>query len=366
MWKRKILGLDKLVINPLKKISKKINSPPGTITFLEEPKISEVSVYLIDYGEENLKEIEITDIDEINKYKDSNSVTWIKIVGLSDLELLQKIGIKFKLHPLVLEDICHTTHRPKLDEYDKYLFLIARSLRYLTDKEQVLTEQVSMIVGSNYVITFQEHDDHLFDNIINRIKSAKGRIRKRGADFLTYAILDALVDHYLIILEKLGDDIEVIQSKLISKPNKELFQVVHQLREEILVVRKAIFPLREIIKQLQNEEISFMREETAPFLRDVHDHMILALESIDEFRETVRTMFDLYFSSLSNQMNDVMRVLTIIATIFIPLTFIAGIYGMNFKFMPELDWRGGYFTAVGVMSAIAIVMLIYFKKKKWF
>ena len=355
----------------LKKRSHKSGLPPGTLVHVGTTKIEKPKITLIDFDEANFKEMELKSVEECFSCKDTSTVSWINIDGVHQMDVIEKVGRHFNIHPLILEDIVNTGQRPKIEDFDDYLFVVLKML-YPGDKNiGTQSEQVSLIIGPHYVITFQEKEGDVFNVIRERIRNAKGRIRKMGADYLAYALLDAIVDNYFIILEKLGEEIEETEHKLVSNPNPQTLHTINHLKTDLLILRKLIWPLREVINGLQRSESSLIKDTTMIFLKDVHDHTIQVIDTIETFRDLVSGMFDTYLSSVSNKMNEVMKVLTIIATIFIPLTFIAGIYGMNFNpgvspwNMPELNWKYGYVVAVGVMVILALVMIFYFKRKKW-
>lgn len=354
-----------------KKISDKAGLPPGTLVYIGEKKVGDVCITYLDYDEENFEEKQVANIEECLKFKDTPTVTWINIDGLHNVEIIEKLGRRFELHPLILEDILHTGQRPKLEDFEKYIFVVLIMLSYNGDNQTIETEQVSIVLGCNFVISFQERIGDVFERIRDRLRNAKGRIRKMGSDYLAYALLDAVVDSYFSILEKMGEKIEVLEEELVADPTEQTLQQIHRLKRELIILRRSVWPLREVISGLQRTESTLIKESTNLYLRDVYDHTIQIIDTIESFRDMVSGMVDLYLSSISNKMNSVMKVLTIIATIFIPLTFIAGIYGMNFNAekspfnMPELDWYWGYPVALLAMVVVAIIMLIYFRKKKW-
>jgi magnesium transporter len=354
-----------MVLKFIKKMSKKAGLTPGTLVHIGKKKIEKARIRIIDYDESQFEEKEIKKIEECFPFKDKPTVTWINIDGLHQVDIIEKIGKCFDVHPLVLEDIVNTGQRPKMEDFDNYIFVVLKMLYWDEEKSEVIAEQVSLILGSNFVVSFQERVGDVFEPVRERIRSAKGRIRKMGADYLAYALLDAVVDRYFIILEKLGEKIESMEEELVANPTPETLQTIHTLKREMIFLRKSVWPLREVISGVERGESDLIREATHIFLRDVYDHTIQVIETIETFRDMVSGMLDIYLSSVSNRMNAVMKVLTIIATIFIPLTFIAGIYGMNFKFMPELEWRWAYFGVLAIMAVIVVFMIIYFKNKRW-
>ncbi len=349
----------------IKRISKKAGLSPGTLVHIGKKKIEKARIRIIDYDESQLNEKEAKKIEECFPFKEKPTVTWINIDGLHEVDIIEKIGKHFDVHPLVLEDIVNTGQRPKMEDFDSYLFVVLKMLHYNQEEGEIGAEQVSLILGSNFVISFQETEGDVFNSIRERIRNAKGRIRKMGADYLAYALVDAIVDSYFIILEKLGEEIESAEEELVTNPAPETLQTIHNLKREMILLRKSVWPLRELISGLERGESSLIQKSTVIYLRDVYDHTIQVIDTIETYRDMLAGMLDIYLSSISNRMNAVMKVLTIIATIFIPLTFIAGIYGMNFKFMPELEWRWGYFGILAIMAVVAVYMVIFFRKKKW-
>jgi magnesium transporter len=348
-----------------RRVSNKIGLAPGSLVYTNKQKMEKTKITIIDYDEKSLKEKEAKSVEECFPFRKTSTVTWINIDGLHEVDSIEKIGRHFDLHSLVLEDIVNTSQRPKLEDFKDYIFIVLKMLSYDEGKKEVRAEQISIIIGSNFVISFQEVQGDVFNAIRERIRNSIGKIRKMGPDYLAYALLDAIVDNYFIILEKLGEDIEDIEDTLVKDPNPEIMHRIHYLKRETIFLRKSVWPLREVISALEREETSLIKETTGIYLRDVYDHTIRVIETVETFRDLVSGMLDIYLSSISNKMNNVMKVLTIIATIFIPLTFIAGIYGMNFKYMPELGWRWSYPLVWAVMISIAIFMILYFKDKKW-
>jgi magnesium transporter len=335
----------------IKKRSHKSGLPPGTLVHVGIKKTEKVKITVIDYDEGNFEEKELKNIKDCFPYKDKSTVTWINIDGVHQVDIIEKIGKHFNLHPLVLEDIVNTGQRPKIEDFDDYLFVVLKMLYRNENEKEAQAEQVSLIVGPQFVITFQERVGDVFNPLRERIRNGKGRIRKMGPDYLAYALIDSIVDNYFTILEKLGEDIEEMEKDLVGDPKPPILQSINRLKAELLFLRKLIWPLREVINGLQRGESSLIKETTGIYLRDVYDHTIQVIDTIETFRDLASGMFDTYLSSVSNRMNEVMKVLTIIATIFIPLTFIAGIYGMNFNpevsllNMPELNWKYGYVTS---------------------
>jgi len=349
----------------VQKRSRKAGLPPGTLVYTGGPSAEPVRITLIDYDEQHVQEKQLASIEECFPFLAAPTVTWVNIDGLHDVSVIEKLGKAFELHPLLLEDILSTAQRPKFEDYDESLFLVLKMLRFREDHAVIETEQVSLIVGPNFVLSFQERVGDVFDPIRDRIRNAKGRIRKLGADYLAYSLVDAIVDSYFLILERLGERIEQLEEELVGNPSQRTLQQIHALKREMITLRRSIWPLRELVSGLQRSESPWIAESTRIYLRDVYDHTIQIIDTIESFRDMVSGMLDIYLSSISNRMNAVMKVLTIIATLFIPLTFIAGVYGMNFEHMPELEWRYGYAVVWAVMICVAAIMLVYFRRRKW-
>jgi len=349
----------------LKKTSKKIGLPPGTLVHVGEKRTEEVTISLIDYDEKQFQEKTIEDIEEVFPLKDQPTVTWINVSGMHDVDVIERIGKHFNIHCLTLEDIVNTGQRPKMEDFDDYVYIVIKMLYYGRQDDQVKSEQVSLILGSTFLMSFQEQPGDVFDAVRERIRRGKGRIRKAGCDYLAYSLMDALVDNYFFILEHFGEKMEFLEDQLLDNPTPEFLESIHNMKREMILLRKQIWPLREVIGGLARGEIGLVRESTVMYFRDVHDHTIQVIDTVESFRDVLAGMLDIYLSTVSNKMNEVMKVLTIIATIFIPLTFLAGVYGMNFKYMPELEWRWGYFVAWGIMIGVFVSLMFYFKRKKW-
>jgi magnesium transporter len=344
---------------------KKPGLPTGTLVYTGEKRAEKVNIGFIDYDETQLQEKEVENIEECFPFKDTPTVTWININGVHDVDLIEKLGRHFNLHPLIMEDIVNTEHPPKMEDSGSYIFIILKMLRYDEEDNEVKSEQISLVLGDNFVISFQESKGDVFEPVRERIRKGRGWIRKMGSDYLAYALLDAIVDNYFVALEKLGEIIESTEDHLVQKPTPETLQTIHNLKREAITLRKSVWPLREVVSNMTRAETPLIHQDVNIYLRDVYDHTIQVIDTIESFRDMVPGMLDIYLSSISNKMNEVMKVLTIFASIFIPLTFITGGYGMNFAFMPELDWRWGYPTILIVMALAGISMLFYFRRKKW-
>ena len=348
-----------------KRVSKPVGAAPGTLVHVGEKKVEKSTITVLDYDETQVTESELEAVAACASYKDSPTVTWINVEGLHEVETLRELGECFGLHPLALEDILHTSQRPKIEDYDDYLYIVGRVIRYDEADDELRSEQLSLIVFRGAVISFQEGGGDIFGAVRTRIRANKGRIRKMGADYLMYSLLDAVVDGCFVALEQMGVRIEALEEEVITDPKRSTMVTIHQLREQTALLRRAIWPLREVVHFLERGETPLLRESTGMYVRDLYDHTIQVVETTESFRDLLSGMADMYLSSVSNRMNEVMKVLTIIATIFIPLTFIAGIYGMNFQYMPELQWPWGYPLVLGVMLAVTAVMLFYFRRRDW-
>ncbi|MBS7249506.1 MAG: magnesium/cobalt transporter CorA [Candidatus Freyarchaeota archaeon] len=342
-----------------------VGLPPGTPVYIGEKVAGEVKIRVMDYDETHFQEKEVKAIEECFPFKDTPTVTWINIDGVHQAEIIEKIGKQFDIHPLILEDIMNTEQRPKIEDFENYLFIVLKMLYTDNKNGEIQSEQVSLVVGPNYVISFQEKEGDVFDPIRDRIRTAKGRVRRMGPDYLAYALIDAIVDNYFVVLEKVGEKIEDVEEKLVTEPSPQVLKNIHGLKRKLLFLRKSVWPLREVINILERGECSLVKKATIIFLRDVYDHTIQVIETIEIYREMLSEMIDAYLSSISNKTNEIVKVLTIIATIFIPLTFIASIYGMNFTWMPEIEWPEGYHMVLVVMAIIGSIMIIFFRRKKW-
>ncbi|MCG9967289.1 magnesium/cobalt transporter CorA [Pelotomaculum terephthalicicum JT] len=345
--------------------SKKAGLSPGTLVHIGEERKEEIKITLFEYHEQSFQEKQIETVDECELYKDSPAVTWINVDGIHQVEVIEKIGKCFGLHPLLLEDILNTGHRPKMEDFGDYIYIILKMLFFDSKSKSVVTEQISIILGPNYVLSFQEREGEIFNQLKERIRSGLGRIRKMGADYLFYALVDSIVDNYFVVLEELGEKIEFLEERLVTNPSPVTLKSIHRLKTDMLFLSKSVWPLREVIGGLERGDTPLIKESTGIYLRDVYDHTIQVIDTIETYRDMITGMLDIYLSSINNRISEVMKVLTIITTIFIPLTFIAGVYGMNFAYMPELQWRWSYPVVLSVMVIIGILMGVYFKRRKW-
>jgi len=358
-------GLIKKTSKFMKKTSQKAGMSPGSLMHIGEEKIEKARITLIDYDQERLEEKELKSIEEAFRYKETPPVSWINIDGLHELGVIEKIGTHFGIHPLILEDIVNTGQRPKVDDFEEYIYIVFKMLIFDETTFHISSEQVSLILGPHFLISFQETEGDVFNFVRERIRKGRIHMRKSGPDYLAYALVDAVVDHYFLILEKIDEKIEQFEDRVYSDPTPEILLAIHDLKREIIYFRKQVWPMREVLNTWQKTESPLVQQANKVFIRDVYDHTIQVIDTIESFRDIIAGMMDLYLSAVSNRMNEVMKVLTIMATIFIPLTFIAGIYGMNFKFMPELEWKWSYPVLLAVLMVIFGGMLFYFRRKKW-
>jgi magnesium transporter len=349
---------------PRKSLADKVGLPPGTIRPPAQPAHPAVDITQVLYDCAGYEEHAIHAVEKTFPAADDPRTLWLNVDGVHEVTVLERLGQHFNLHQLLLEDIAHTRQRPKLESYGDHLFMDLNVIHIEADDE-IHTEQVSLVLGQRWLLSFNERPQPWTQPIRERLKADKARCRHLGPDYLAYSILDAVVDDYYVVLEKIGDRVEVLEEELMASPTPATLHAVYTLKREIIGLRKSVWPLRELIGGLQRER-DLVHEETQVYLRDLYDHAIQVLDTVETYRDILAGMLDIYLSSVSNRMNEVMKVLTVIATIFIPLTFIAGVYGMNFEHMPELSWRYGYGFAWGIMLAVGAGMLLYFRRKNWF
>ena len=348
-----------------KKRSTKAGLPPGTLMHIGEKKVEKTRVTVVEYDGENFQERELANPETCHVFPPEPTVSWVNVDGIQQVEVLEKLGSCFEVHPLALEDILNTEQRPKVEDYGVDLFIVVKLLSYNEKTDEIEAEQISLILRRNALLSFQEKEGDDFLSVKGRIQNGKGRLRRLGADYLAYTLLDVVVDNYFLVLEKLGERIEALEGKLLADPTPPILHKIQHLKREMLLLRKWVWPMREVISSLERGEFPGIQETTRIYLRDVYDHTIQVMDTIEIFRDMLSGMLDIYLSSLSYRMSAVMKVLAIIATIFMPLTFLAGIYGMNFKHMPELDKPWGYPLVLILMATIAVIMLVLFRRKKW-
>ena len=344
----------------------KVGLAPGALVHVGEKKVEKVRIKIVVYNSENIVEKELNNIEECLLFKDQLGTNlWINVDGLDKIEVIEKLGSYFDIHPLTLEDVLNTGQRPKMEDYESYVYTVLKMILLNTEKKDIVIDQVSIIFGYNYILSFMEKGENIFDPLKERLKNPASRLRKNGVDYLAYSLIDSVIDNYFLILEHFGEEIEDLEEELIIHPTPETLKTIQKYKRDMIILRKSVWPLRELINCMQQIESEIIKDTTRIYLRDVYDHTIRVIESVEDFRDILSSMVDIYLSSISNKMNDIMKVLTVIATIFIPLTFIVGVYGMNFDNMPELHWSWGYPAVMLFMTLIGITMFIYFKKKRW-
>jgi len=338
---------------------------PGTLVHIGEKIDREIKITVTDYNEAHCEEKEINALKECFYHTDPSIISWINVEGLHEIEVIQQVGECEGLHPLVLEDILNTDQRPKLEDFGEYLYIVLKMLRK-GEGTDIATEQVSLILGVNFVISFQEGiKGDVFDPIRERIRNGKGKLRSMGADYLAYSLMDAIVDNYFVVLEATEERIEQLEEEVMVSPSAETVRKLHKLKRDMIFLRKAVWPLREVLSAMTRRESKLISDQVALYLRDVYDHVIQVIDIIEVSRDILSGMLDIYLSSMSNRLNEVMKFLTVIGTIFMPLTFLVGVYGMNFKYLPELEWHYGYYAVWIFMVALSAAMILYFKRKRW-
>jgi magnesium transporter len=347
------------------KSSKKTGTVPGTLVHVGTIHGEPVRLTVFEYDEATCTERRVETIEDCLPYRDTRATVWINLDGVQHIDLVERLGTHFGVHPLVLEDVVNTNQRPKLDIMGDYLFVVFRMLTWDETAGEVRSEQVSLILGARTVLSFQERVGDVFDPVRERLRKGLGRIRKSGADYLAYALLDVVVDNYFAVVERLDEEIELLETRLVNQPTREMLGQLNRLKRQALFLRKSIWPLREAVAGLQRRESPLIGESTALYLRDLYDHVIHVIDTVETLRDLLAGMLDVYMSGVSNRMNEIMKVLTVISTIFIPLTFIVGVYGMNFEYMPELHYKGGYPLAWAVMLAVAGSLALFFRRQRW-
>jgi magnesium transporter len=346
-------------------MARRVGLPPGSLVYTGEKRDIPARVTITRYTDQDFEEKKFDHLTQCPMVDDPAVVTWINVSGIQQVKNLEKLGECFNIHPLVLEDILEVGQRPKIEDYDDYLYIVLDSIRPVAEGEKLVAEEISLVLGPHYVLSFYEGEGDLFAPVRDRLLKAKGRIRKLGADFLAYSLIDLIVDNYFVELEKFGDQVEFLEDEVVSRPTPQTLSAVHRFKNDMIMLRKSLWPLREVIARLERRESPLISESLGNYFRDVYDHTIIAIDTVETYRDILSGMLDIYLSSMSNRLNQIMKVLTIIATIFMPLTFITSLYGMNFKNMPELQWEYGYYATLGVIIVIALSMLQFFRKKQW-
>ena len=352
----------------MKKIHRNISAgeAPEKVIFIGDKKMDKTILRRLCYSHDNVQETVHDDKRDMSEFTRCDGISWFQVYGVHDVELLAQLGKSFDIHPLILADIANTEHNPKMDIFDHQIFIELKRMIYNPKSRAIDSEQCSLLLGKNYVMSFLERDDDVFDPIIKRIKAGKQKITSASSGFLVYSLIDIIVDDYYSILEQIGEDIEDLEDNIIEKPSIKDIEQIHSIKHSLIYLRKAVWPLREVVKKFDVEAADFYDKSDYIYLRDLYDHIIQIIDTVETQREILAEILDIYLSSVSNKLNQIMKVLTIISTIFIPLTFISSIYGMNFKFMPELEWQWSYPILMTSMLIISGVMLFMFKRKGWF
>jgi magnesium transporter len=349
----------------LSSASEKSGLPPGSLVHVGEVHAHEHKISVINYSKSILEKHTVKSIEELLPYKTRETITWVIVDGLKDVSIIDAIGQHFDIHALVLEDILNTHQRPKFEEFSDYLYIVLKAISLDNETFNVEYEQISLLILNNFVFTFMEKPDELFDPILNRLDNDKSQIRNQGADYLAYVIMDTVVDEYFALQDTFDELIESVEDNLLSDPSSETLSIIQKIKRELIFLRRTVSPLRELLAAIQRSESPLLNEKTRRYFGDIYDHAIRIIEALESYRDLIAGMLDIYLSSVSNKMNETMKVLTVFASIFIPLTFIAGVYGMNFEYMPELKWRWSYPVLWIVFVGVSVFLLRYFKKKKW-
>jgi magnesium transporter len=351
-------------LKPFEKEESTVGLAPGTLVHVGEKKVEKVRIKLVAYNSEKIIEKELNSIEECLPFKDIPSTNlWINIDGLDQIEVIEKVGSYFDIHPLTLENILNTGQRPKMEDYESYVYAVLKIMLLDKKNDEIIIDQISIIFGYNFILSFQEREVNIFNPLRERLKNPASRLRKYGVDYLAYGIIDVVIDNYLLIIEQFGEEIEELEEELVLRLSPDTIKTIQKYKKKMIFLRRSVWPLRELINNLQKVESEIIADNTRIYLRDIYDHTIRVINSIEDFRDILTSMIDIYLSSVNNERNEVMRVLTVITTIFIILTCIAGLYAMNFDYMPELEW--GYPAIILFMAFVGAVMLTYFRKKRW-
>ncbi len=343
---------------------KKAGAAPGTLVHTGRRRVEQIRFHVFEYDGE-VRERRPSSVPECFPFGPPGFVTWLNVDGLHDIEAIRSIGEQAELHPLVVEDVLSTGQRPKVEDYGQQLYIVLRMLHYNEETHEIEEDQLSLVLGRSYVVSFQEVPGDAFDPVRARIRSEKSALRGRGADFLAYSIIDAVVDEYFTVIESLGDRVEELENEVLEQPSPAVINEVHRLKRELVVMRKAVWPVRDVLNSLLRDKTDLISDQTRIYLRDAYDHAVQVIDNVETMRDIVSGTMELYLTAVSHRLNEIMKVLTIISTIFIPLTFIAGVYGMNFDYMPELRWILGYPAALVIMAIVAGAMLVFFRRKSW-
>lgn len=359
-------SLKKILKRSQPKITEKVGLPPGSIVYTGTPKERATRISVMQYSLESSSHEQSITVDQLPADFKKDEVTWVNFDSLHDVDLMIKVGARYGIHNLTLEDIVHVGHSPKMEEYDDYLFLTLKMIKPDENAGEFNVEQISFVLGSGFLLSFQEHKGDPFDTIRERITTGKGKARERTSDYLLFLLIDAIVDQYLLSIESINKDIADLEMRILERPDQDVVEKITEQKRTISGLRNIIYPVRDALKGITTGETEFVKDEYFNYFNDVFDHVKQIVDHLDSLRETLTSLMEFYMSQMSHQMNKVMQMLTIIATIFIPLTFLAGIYGMNFQFMPELAWKWSYPILLGVMLVLGGSMFVYMRRKRWF
>ena len=338
---------------------------PGTLVYVGDKRRDEGKISITVYSRDSFEKKEVKKISDAVKLLKKPGKKWIDVDGLHNLKMIEEVGKEFGLHPILLEDIVNSEQRPKMDDYDEHLFFVLKAIEYHPRKKDISDEHIGIVLGKDFVISFQEKKPDTFETVFLNLKMNKGRLRKMGSDYLAYALMDSIVDNYFVTLEKIGERIGDLEEVLSEEPDPSVLRDIQRFKREMLFLRKQVWPLRDVFNRLVRRESPLIKKDTEIYLRDLYDHIVQIIDTTDTFNSMLSNMMDVYLSSISNKTNEVMKVLTVFTAVFIPLTFITGLYGMNFRYMPELGYEFGYYGALVAMALIALVLLGYFRKKEW-
>ncbi|MDY6910672.1 MAG: magnesium/cobalt transporter CorA [Thermodesulfobacteriota bacterium] len=354
-----------MAVTSARRHSEKLGMPPGSLVFVGEQRRDRIAITLADFGSGHLEQAAVDIPEACLEYRRRPSITWVDVSGLHEPDKVERLGKCFDIHPLIMEDILNTTQRPKIELFENMVFAVLKAF-WLDEARQVIAvEHVSLILGERFVLSFQEGGKDVFAPVRERLQNPRGRIRTMGADYLFYTLMDTIVDHCFGVLEEMGERIEELEEALLESLDQEMLSEIHRLKRETLFLRKSLWPLREVVGRMDRGESRLFQEATRPYIRDLYDHTLQVVDTLENYREMSSALLEVYLTNVSNRTNEVMKVLTVIATLFIPITFLAGVYGMNFDYMPELKWRWGYPAVWVVMIAMGAGMLGYFKSRKW-
>lgn len=353
------------MVRMMKRRAGKAGLPPGSLVYVGDRKSHGTRVSVIDFDGQSVAEQELADVGECLRFKDSKTVTWINVDEIGDPGLVEQFGHALDFHPLMQEDILNTDQRAKVEDHGDYIYVVLKMLDWDDVRQEIVSEQLSLVLGQHYVVTLQERAGDFFDPLRKRIRDGVGRIRRQGADFLAYSLLDAVIDQYFLVLDRLGDRIEAIDSVIMSRQTGDTLRQIHQLKRDMLFVRKSVWPVKEVVASLRHLDSPLITRQTAPYLRDIQDHIVQVVEGVDTYQNLLSDILATHLSTIGNRTNTVMKVLAVFSAVFMPLTFITGVFGMNFRNMPPLEWEWGFVGTLAAMLLIGCVLALFFVRKRW-